>query len=282
MWLMTRLATLSKATILVLAFMLVAVLGWMDYTTGTEIAFAVFYFLPVGLAAWFVGRKSGVIISIVSATVWLFVNVKGGEVFSRPLVDGGNMMVRLTFFLLGAFMLAGVRDVISREAKLARMDFLTGVANTRSFYEAMRREIGLIERYSQPFSVAYVDLDKFKALNDRLGHSAGDDMLLRVAQTLQSAVRKSDVVARLGGDEFAVLFLKTDREEAQRAVEKIQVLLSQAMHDSHWPMSVSIGVLICTAPPQDVDAVIRQADSLMYTVKRDGGNDVRYEVFTPS
>ena len=282
MRLMTYLATLGKATILVLAFMLIAVLGLLDYATGTELASSLFYLLPVGLVAWFVGRKAGVVISVASAAVWFFANILGGEVFSSPLIGVWNTMVRLTFFLLGVFLLVGLRDVINREAKLARIDFLTGAANTRSFYEALQQEMRLVERYSQPFSVAYVDLDNFKALNDKLGHSAGDDMLLQVAQTLQSAVRKSDVVGRLGGDEFAVLFPKAGREEVQRAVEKIQALLSQVMHDSHWPVSTSIGVLICTSPTQDLDAVIRQADRLMYAVKRDGGNAVRYEVFAPA
>lgn len=90
----------------------------------------------------------------------------------------------------------------------ADTDYLTGALNPRGFYERVQQEIGRSARTHKPFAVAYIDLDNFKVVNDTLGHSVGDELLITVVSILDNHLRKIDVVARLGGDEFAILFLR--------------------------------------------------------------------------
>src|SRR6185312_6159583 len=106
---------------------------------------------------------------------------------------------------------------------LARIDALTGVANGRTFYDLARVELCRFQRTGRPFTVAYLDLDNFKQVNDRLGHPAGDDLLRRVAQVLRDNTRVLDVPARLGGDEFALLLPETDAEDALPVLSKLRV-----------------------------------------------------------
>lgn len=95
---------------------------------------------------------------------------------------------------------------------MAREDFLTGVLNSRAFYEMAQVEMARAARQDSPLSLAYIDLDDFKEVNDTLGHSTGDRVLQAVAATIMEDIRLTDAVARLGGDEFAILLSGSDRK----------------------------------------------------------------------
>jgi diguanylate cyclase (GGDEF)-like protein len=103
-----------------------------------------------------------------------------------------------------------LRRALDRERTLARTDFLTGIANRTAFHEMVGREIERQRRYRRPFGLAYIDCDNFKAVNDSLGHHAGDDLLRSIGAVLGAGLRRTDVVARLGGDEFAVGWQRED------------------------------------------------------------------------
>jgi diguanylate cyclase (GGDEF)-like protein len=128
--------------------------------------------------------------------------------------------------------------------------------------------------------LAYIDLDNFKIMNDQFGHSVGDQVLRTVVSSARKYLRKTDVVARLGGDEFALLMPETDQESARIALSKIQSGLLEEMRQSHWPITFSIGVLTCMATPQTTDALVSLADELMYSVKRNGKNAIKYSSYT--
>src|SRR5437773_2624774 len=131
--------------------------------------------------------------------------------------------------LLVSQAVARLRLAHARERELARRDALTGAPNARAFYELAGAEIARARRYIHPFSVAYLDLDDFKLVNDRLGHLAGDAVLRSVARALGGVLRASDVVARLGGDEFAVLLPEAGAAPARLATDKLRQALAEVV-----------------------------------------------------
>ncbi|MBT8097960.1 MAG: sensor domain-containing diguanylate cyclase [Woeseia sp.] len=174
---------------------------------------------------------------------------------------------------------ADLESALEREKEISRTDPLTGAANRRLFSERLQREMDRSRRYKHPFSIAYLDLDHFKLVNDNMGHHAGDRLLATVVQTIQALCRSTDTVARVGGDEFAVLFPETDASAVRGAVDKFRAALLAEMRRNNWPVTFSIGVITCTTPPDDAQKLIGAADSLMYAVKESGRDAVRYGHF---
>ena len=126
-------------------------------------------------------------------------------------------------------------------------------------------------------TVAYVDVDKFKSINDRLGHPAGDRLLACAATTMRESIRQSDFVARMGGDEFAVLLPQTDMSAAGVVLGKMVRALDDAMQQHQWAVSFSIGTATFCPPPDSVQEIISQADAAMYSVKATGRSGVKQQ-----
>lgn len=164
--------------------------------------------------------------------------------------------------------------------ELARSDFLTGARNRRAFYEAGENEVRRARRYHRPLAIAYFDLDHFKQVNDTLGHDEGDRLLVTVAGILRLHTRATDVIARLGGDEFAVLLPETSSDAAQIVLEKLRRVLGEAMQQHAWPVTFSVGAIVAETPPASFVALVRDADQLMYSVKKSGKDRLSLEVRT--
>jgi diguanylate cyclase (GGDEF)-like protein len=137
----------------------------------------------------------------------------------------------------------------------------------RAFHELAHREILLCRRHGRPLSVIYLDVDNFKAVNDSLGHSAGDRLLNTIAQVMKSSTRATDIVSRCGGDEFVVLLTETGGEAARSVVDKLRIRLAEAILANGLNVTFSIGVVTWVRVPDSVDALLRHADQLMYSVK---------------
>ena len=159
------------------------------------------------------------------------------------------------------------KKALAKERKLARTDDLTGVANKRAFKEVVSAEIRRSARYQRTFTVAFLDVDDFKQVNDQHGHGVGDSILKTIADSIKVSLRSADIVARLGGDEFGVLLPETGKEAAQAALKKIQDNLAVATHEKGIPVTLSVGAVICPNPKCGVDDLIRIADSQMYSAK---------------
>jgi diguanylate cyclase (GGDEF)-like protein len=273
----------SRTALVVFGLLLVVLAGLLQYLTGS-LAFLVYYLVPVGLTAWFVGRGAGMLTAGVaagaSAVAWAGANAAGRGPTLQVGVSLGTVTAQFLFFLvILAYVLATLKAALERAERLARTDYLTGVANARYFFELASAELARARRYERPLTLAYIDVDDFKGVNDRLGHSAGDAMLRVLAETVRSRIRNSDVIARLGGDEFALLLPETGPEAAEGAIEKLRTLLSDVARERGWPVTLSAGVVTCVGPPDvTLDDMIKAADRLMYSVKRSGKNQIRYEI----
>jgi ribosomal-protein-alanine N-acetyltransferase len=164
-----------------------------------------------------IGLASGVALSIDSAFTWYFADILArAEPYSSAFIPAWNSGVRLATFLTVAILIHVLRNMYERESRVARIDYLTGAANARSFYESVEKQAALLARHPRPFAVLYLDVDNLKQLNDGRGHAAGEKMLQATVATLKRTLRPSDTVARLGGDEFAVLLTDMDARPAKK------------------------------------------------------------------
>ncbi|HEX8561233.1 MAG TPA: GGDEF domain-containing protein [Pyrinomonadaceae bacterium] len=268
----------SRPFILTASLLLVMLLGALDYLNGPDFSLLIFYAVPVFVAAWYAGRGAGFLACAASGLSWLVVAHVTSEHYASPLIAYWNALVRVSFILLLAHLVASFRRSLRKEREQARTDYLTGAFNGRSFAEAAEAEIQRARRHGHTFSVAFMDVDDFKQVNDRLGHSAGDRLLRLVADTARANVRAVDVVARLGGDEFAVLMPETDDRSAQVVLRRVRRQLRDAAQAEGWPVTFSAGLITWVEPPASVDAMLRAADELMYAAKRHGKNSVRHAV----
>lgn len=257
----------------------VVTVAWLDYWTGTEISFSVFYLAPIALLTWWHGRRLGFVPAVFSSAAWYWADVYGGHVYSHAAIPMWNAVVRLIFFCVAVEAIHRVRVSVQDANTLARIDSLTGLCNARAFRESGETELARCRRYPAAFSLAYIDVDDFKKVNDSLGHDEGDRVLSSVGATLLAHMRRVDVPARLGGDEFAVLLPQTDADAARAALEKLRNELDARARTAGWPVSFSIGIASFEKPPASVADMIRRADEVMYAVKHSGKNAIAQRTF---
>ena len=269
---------LPPSVVLISTGFLVLLLGLIDVLTGPEISFSVFYLFPILVATWLIGRWAGAFTSVLSAITWRLADSLAGQTYSHPLIPYWNMLVRLGFFLVITFLLSELQVRLRREMDSARIDPLTGIANRRHFYELAQLQIARAARYGEPFTIAYVDIDGFKAVNDRFGHASGDTLLSLIASIIQANLRTTDVVTRMGGDEFAILLAHTEKESAEEALLRVSSLLSGLARERQWTVTFSIGAVTFIRSPSSVDEMIRAADDLMYAARQSGKGITRHEV----
>jgi diguanylate cyclase (GGDEF)-like protein len=252
-----------------------------DVASGPELAWSIFYALPVAVAAWELGWKPALLLVVSAALAWLAADVMSGAHYDLPVAQYWNTLVRAAFFLVVAYVLVLLRFALQHERELARTDWLTSLPNTRSFLESTAHEIARARRTGSPFTLAYLDLDGFKAVNDTLGHAAGDDLLRQVGAELRRCVRDVDIVARLGGDEFAILLPDTCGADAEVALARVHAAVGVLAERAGWPVHFSAGAVTSTDPAGAED-IIRAADAAMYEAKRRGGDSTVYHELTPA
>ena len=263
---------LHKGLILAAGAVLVTAIGYAHTSAGLAYEFHVFFIVPVLAVSWLLGARYGYALSMLAAVEWYLADLflSGDQASFWPLVF--NTTVRLTIFLGGAWLVSGIRLALLRESRLAREDALTLLPNRREFHERGRQAFAQARRQNEPITAVFIDLDRFKEVNDAKGHQVGDLLLKSVAAAMRDQVRISDITCRLGGDEFALLLPGMNSGAAQVYVEQLQKRLLTAMKQNAWPVTFSIGVASYQVAPKDFDDLLKQADTLMYEVKR-GGRD---------
>ncbi|HEX7029859.1 MAG TPA: EAL domain-containing protein [Gammaproteobacteria bacterium] len=163
--------------------------------------------------------------------------------------------------------------IAERERKIlfqAQHDTLTGLPNRVLANDRLEQAIARVRRTGDSVAVLMLDMDRFKEINDTLGHPVGDDVLREVATRLREGVRATDTVARLGGDEFLVILDSADLDSAMEKAGEIAARLSQSMqvHNSRLQISISIGIVVCPAHGTDAETLLRRADIAMYGAKQ--------------
>jgi diguanylate cyclase (GGDEF)-like protein len=277
--LLERCERLKAWQICLLALGWITLVGVADYSSGHEFGFSIFYLPGLMLGAWCAGRTAGLVLSLIAAAAWGTANYLAGAA-SPLLLQAWNSIVRFGLFATTTVLLTELHRVLLRERQLARTDPLTQVLNQRAFYEMLAMELNRARRYGYGFTIAYLDLDHFKVVNDRHGHSIGDEALRSVAEILTGNLRNTDFVGRLGGDEFALVLSQTAAEAVEPKLEELRSLLLAQMRAASLPITFSIGAITFAAPPDSVAETIRQADQLMYSVKTSGKDRIEHRSVT--
>jgi diguanylate cyclase (GGDEF)-like protein len=267
-----------KPVLITFGLIALMLIGVGDYLASPKLLeFSVFFVLPISFFAWFLSGRAGVLASVLSASTIMGVNRNSPVHEINGSVAYWNAIVWLAFFLLATFVIAQLKMLHARERELARVDDLTRVATRVAFYEFATAEINRARRFKLATTLAYVDLDSFKEVNDRSGHAIGDMVLITVAQSMQNSIRHTDMVARMGGDEFALILPNTNTDAARQILDKLLKLLTESMRQNQWRVTFSVGAVTFAAPPESVHQMIKRADELMYSVKQSGKNRLQHE-----
>jgi diguanylate cyclase (GGDEF)-like protein len=257
-------------------YVLLGVVMAADYATG-DVSLTPFYLVPVSLAAWSLGwLDAWAAACLVSAE---YLSESSASFLHLSWVLGWNTAALFLFFALFAYVITELRKYMEQVEKDAQVDFLTRTENRRAFFATAEEELKRSRRYGHTFSVAFMDLDNFKSVNDQFGHSVGDTVLITVAQTMREHLRETDRIGRLGGDEFMLLLPEIDAEQSALVLQRLRQTLLAVMREHGWPVTFSLGVATFLRPPANVEDMVRRADELMYAVKTHGKNRLHQEVF---
>ncbi len=228
-------------------------------------------------AGWFKGAARRLyFLYIGCAVLFTFIafTVQGGYVIGielRPVYYVVPAVIGLVFGTL----LARVHELSIQLANAAMTDALTGIANRRHFLAALEREAYLSKRHGYALSIAFLDVDKFKDINDTHGHSGGDKVLQRLAAFATAQCRAGDLVARWGGDEFVILLPHTDENGARAIAERLLGAIRSARFAApNLRFTSSIGIASRHSDDTSINALIKRADSAMYQAKRMGSNRI--------
>jgi diguanylate cyclase (GGDEF)-like protein len=257
-----------------ICLVLTVFVGVIDDLTGPETTMTLFYVVPISLVSWYGSRGMGFTITVVAIASLVTAEILAGRHYSQMYLQAWNNLARFGLLTLISYLVASLRERFEVEKNRAETDPLTAAFNGRAFRERAVFEIHRLERYRRPFTVAYLDVDDFKKVNDIHGHAVGDELLKKMVSVIRPCVRELDIVARLGGDEFAILFVDTPLPGAAEAMDKIRMRLREVMQEMGFPVTFSIGMVTYEEPPSDVRQMLRLADETMYTVKRQGKNRV--------
>jgi diguanylate cyclase (GGDEF)-like protein len=221
-------------------------------------------------------------VALTAASIYLLVRIRFGRlVKAAERIAAGDYTVTVTSRGGGldgrlAQAINGISTALTETHDQATFDRLTGVANRSALLAALFAEVERAARYERPLSVAFVDIDHFKAVNDSYGHAAGDIVLRGVAQALGANLRASDMIGRYGGEEFMLILTETDVEEGAVLTEKLRQLVQRQRFaiDGNPDLSVTISIGIAGGSGQKlrVETLVRDADAAMYSAKSLGRN----------
>jgi diguanylate cyclase (GGDEF)-like protein len=269
------LEALPPRSVVMVAAGLVALVAAIDLVTGPLISLSFFYVLPLAIVAWRLDRSAAVTASLVAGLIWLSIDLLTGE--PRPLgIPLWNALIRTAFFVTISWLLVDLRAALAHETQLARVDPLTGLANRRAFEDVVARELARSERSYEPITIAVLDVDDFKRINDTAGHARGDAALTAVAEELASHVRGADLAARLGGDEFG-LMLVGDGAANPSMLKRLCARIT-ALEITGFRLSCSVGAV--TVAGGTIEAALEGADRALYQAKRAGKGRIEVQCLT--
>lgn len=189
------------------------------------------------------------------------------EVLESPILDASGQCVGLEGI---AHDITTLKQAQERLNWLSYYDDLTGLANRRLFLDRLEQSLSLAHRHKSSVTLLFLDVDRFKIINDNLGHAAGDEVLKETANRLLSDLRDSDLAARVGGDEFTLILPDTDATAAEIVAKKVleHLLQPYILNEQQFILGSSIGIAIYPADGNNVKTLLQQADSAMYFAKK--------------
>ena len=259
--------------------LMVLILTGLFAVYGDIVLFEPFYAIPITLASWYGSKKTGILLTLTSALMIAMVKIIVLQYSMSVFLHISESLSYILAYLGLAIIVTSFRDIHRIEAIAADTDDLTGINNSRSFYVELANELIRSHRYGHVFSLAYLDIDDFKYVNDTKGHLEGDRLLIEVAKCLKISLRKTDTAARLGGDEFACLFPETNQESANIAFENVSHMLQKRMKEHGWDVTFSAGLVTFETIPDDIKEALNAADELMYSVKNGEKNNIALRVW---
>lgn len=256
-------------TLAVSIFLVVAVCA-ADLISGSDIQLHTLYALPTSFFVFHCASRR------LTACVLLFAGL--AQLITLFIDD-----FQFRSFLVNAFIGLATMSATTWLAWHARKNYLgvesdairdplTQLLNRRGFDEAMQKELARQRRIGTALSIAVIDLDGFKALNDLRGHAIGDDALKRTARVLLRSTRAIDFVSRLGGDEFAVLIVGAHADDSKHIAESLRIAIECAMQDAGYAVTASVGCKTFMSAPENACLALESVDRLMYAAKRSGKN----------
>jgi diguanylate cyclase (GGDEF)-like protein len=262
-----------------LGLILLLLVAAIDFATGFQLRLTIMYLVALLVLTWVMGRLFGVLLSVVACASWAYLDAIGGHYADNPSLLYWDWGVVMFGFVIMVIALTELRNALDDAQFESRKDALTGLVNKGGFYQVVGAEIEVCRRYKRTLSIAYIDCDNFKIVNDKFGHHVGDQLLQVISKTMLRKLRSSDLPGRLGGDEFAVMLPETNAEACRMVIEMLQQRLLHEMNEHDWPVTFSIGIATFLTMPPSIEEMIQQADKLMYAVKNSSKGAIKQEVF---
>lgn len=225
-------------------------------------------------SAWVCPPRFTLISSLLAFVTWSWIEIRDSD--WHEWLPGH--LVRLIVAIGLVACIVRLRRQLAAAQLLARVDSLTGLPNRQALIEAIEAELSRAKRFGRPFSLAILDCDGFKQINDALGHLVGDNVLCRIADSLRNQTRRYDCAGRWGGDEFLIVLSEIDQEGAHLVVERIRAAMRHDVEREHPSLSFSMGIITIRKPEQDWEWYVRRADQAMYTAKRIGRDQTCFDV----
>ncbi len=261
---------LPRVVILGLGLVSILALATIDWAIGPERGVAILYVMAIMAVTFHASWVDGAVVAIIASAAGLLIRVVGS--YKLGIATGlWSLFSELAVFLTLVLIISQVRRLVDSLEQQGRVDPLSGALNTRGLFELLERERSRADRHERPMTVVFADLDDMKGINDRLGHSGGDEVLRTFSEKVRSSIRDEDLLARVGGDEFVVILPDTGQRQAVIVVARLRRRVGPKIPASY-------GVVTFLRQPESIEDLISAADAMMYAAKQAGGNRVAGEV----
>ena len=248
-------------------FIMYAAVPIIFFPSNQKISIGFVFLLNVGLFVMFE------IVGLAPAEDILTMDEATVNVLRTMLSSMVILTLAIFYWIYDAFVERGEREL----EQLSTTDVLTKLLNRRHFESAFKKELAKARRFGSPVSIAFIDIDYFKKINDTYGHGVGDMVIKHISSVMQRNMREGNILARFGGDEFVVLFPNTNTHEAVEAMERVRKALASTpcMHDgAELQVTISVGVGEVDVNESLIDAN-KRADDALYAAKQAGRNVIR-------
>lgn len=262
----TMLLAMVQHGSIALALLLLLAYHGPSVVSQRHMAFRWLSMLLLIVAAWIGSARFAVIAAVAVLSGWTWIEAPA----SRWLDWLPGHLVRFAVVLGLVVWLVGLRRQLALAERLARVDGLTGLPNRQALIEALEAELSRSRRFGRPFTLALLDCDGFKQINDERGHLIGDEVLQRVGQTLREQTRPFDCAGRWGGDEFLIVLSEVDRGDAEIVAERIRAAMRHNVERDYPRLRFSLGMVTIRNPVLSWQECVENADAAMYLAKRSG------------